>query len=244
MRSWKFIALTALATLAMPAGAAPPILHAVPGAVALALTPGTSRLTDQAQVYVPKSVANPAPLIVVLRGSSQDPDDMFSMMKPEADRQGAIMLSLEPTDGKWTLKPGAAPGDADFGKDPAALDAALTALFAKAPVDPARTVILGYADGASYALSLGITNPKLFRGVVALSPGTAWLPSSVERAQKVFIMHGMRDEIYPFANTRDTIVPGLQSAGLQVKTRWLNAGHDIERRMIREGLDETLGAAR
>ena len=37
MRSWKFIALTALATLAMPAGAAPPILHAQPGAVALAL---------------------------------------------------------------------------------------------------------------------------------------------------------------------------------------------------------------
>src|SRR5205085_12425282 len=99
-----------------------------------------------------------------------------------------------------------------------ALDAALAALFARVPVDPGRTVLLGHSDGASYALSLGISNPQLFRAIVALSPGMAWRPPTVDPTQRVFIAHGMRDTVLPFKNTRDTIVPGLQAGGFKVQT--------------------------
>ncbi|MGZ4788523.1 MAG: hypothetical protein ACXVZX_08375 [Terriglobales bacterium] len=38
-------------------------------------------------------------------------------------------------------------------------------------MDPARIAIGGFSDGASYALTIGITNGRLFTHIVAFSPG-------------------------------------------------------------------------
>ena len=241
-RLWKFFALVALIGPAVPAVGAIPLLHAHPANVPMALAAGKTQLTGHALVYVPKDVAKPAPLIVLLRGGATGADEFLEQFRSEADHRGAILVALEPAGSTWTLKDDGH-GGADFGGDPAALDAALAALFARAPIDPARTVILGHSDGASYAISLGLSNPQLFRGIVALSPGMAWRPPTVDAKQRIFIAHGMRDTTLPFKNTRDTIVPGLEAAGLKVQTRWFNAGHDVDRLVVKQGLDDTLGAA-
>lgn len=239
MRIWKFAAALALLAPAIPASAAEPVLKATPSATALSLKAGVSQINDYALAYVPKNVSGPAPLILLL-GGGQGADDFLNLFRSEADHRGAILLAVQPASGSWTLKPDGK-GGADFGTDPEAIDAALSALFAKAPVDPARTVVLGYSSGASSALSLGFANPKLFRGIVALTPTTAWLAGTVDTTQKIFVSHGMRDDVVPFKNTRDTIVPGLEKAGFKVKTHWPNNGHDIDKHMIEEGLDEVLG---
>ena len=226
-----------------PALAATPELHATPQTVAMALQPGITKLTDKADAYVPKSVTGAAPLVVVLDGGGASTSDMMNLLKPEADHRGAVLLLLTPSAGSFTLKPDPK-GGADLGPDLPTLDAALTALYAKAPVDPERSVLLGYADGASYALSLGLWNPKIFSGVVAMTPGTVFAPSLVDKSQHVFVSHGMRDETYPFKNTRDRIVPGLQAEGVQVITQWPNEGHGLDKRMVTAGLDATLGKAR
>lgn len=243
MRAPSLLLAAASLAAAATAVAAPPELHATPQTVAMTLQPGMTKLTDHAEAYVPKNVPAAPPLVVLLGGGATGSSDMLNLLRPEADRRGAILLALNPSAGSFTLKPDAS-GGADLGADLPALDAALTALYAKAPVDPNRSVLLGYADGATYALSLGLWNPKIFSGVIAMTPATVFAPSAVDKSQRVFVSHGMRDETYPFRNTRDKIVPGLQADGVQVQTDWPNEGHDFDKRIAAQGLDDTLGKAR
>ena len=216
-------------------------MQAKPAASALTAAKGVQPLGDRIFTYVPASASASSPLIVLLPGHGEDADVFLKEFKGEADRRGAILLAIAPADpAGWTLKPDDK-GGAEFGSDPARIDAALTAAFTRIPATPARTVILGFSDGGSYALSLGMANPKLFGGVVALSPRTAWLGGEIDTTQKLFIAHGMRDEVVTFKNSRDTIVPGLEKAGFKPAVRWFNAGHELDRRSIGEALDHVLG---
>jgi len=239
----SIFALTALA-LTSPALAVPiPTLQARPTASATGLVPGVTKLSAQAIAYEPRSAANPTPLILFLADSSIDADTIVEQYRGEADKRGAILLALDPSGGGWTLKPGAN-GAADFGADPQNIDTALQALFVKAAIDPSRSVIVGHADAANYALAVGLTNPKLFHGIVAMTPSGLWLPSTGDKSQRIFLSHGMRDDVVPFKNTRDTIAPGLKSNGFAVVTEWPNEGHDIDRRMVAAGLDAVMAPAR
>ena len=58
-----------------------------------------------------------------------------------------------------------------YGPDVQTMDQALHALFAKYTIDASRCSIGGFSDGASYALSLGVTNGDLFNKIIAFSPG-------------------------------------------------------------------------
>ena len=53
------------------------------------------------------------------------------------------------------------------------MDQALAETLQRLPVDPACLAIGGFSDGASYAVSLGLTNGDLFSHVLAFSPGFA-----------------------------------------------------------------------
>src|SRR3546814_11208060 len=55
-----------------------------------------------------------------------------------------------------------------YGKDLKAIDAALADLFPKVAVDPARVGIMGFSDGAAYALSVGTASTE------GHSVGTEW----------------------------------------------------------------------
>jgi predicted esterase len=113
-------------------------------------------------------------------------------------------------------------------------------MFAKAPIDPNRVVLLGFSDGASYALSLGTANPRLFRSIIALSPGYTAVPRRVDPAQRIFIAHGTDDQILPPGNVRKAVLPDLQAAGLKPRMRWFNGGHTIDRAALEEALDYAL----
>jgi phospholipase/carboxylesterase len=54
----------------------------------------------------------------------------------------------------------------------------------------------GFSDGASYALSIGLTNGDLFTHVVAFSPGFA-SPVAYTGKPPVFVSHGTHDEVLP-----------------------------------------------
>jgi predicted esterase len=240
----SFFVLAAALAAASPALAVDvPLLHSTPAATATTLAPGITHVSPHAIAYVPRNAASPAPLILFLHGPGPDAAGIVDTYRGEADKYGAILLALDPSGSGWTLKPGSG-GKGDFGSDPGDIDAALAALYAKAAIDPARSVIVGHADGANYALAVGLTNPKLFRGIVAMSPSGVWVPSVLDKSQRIFLSHGMRDAMVPFKNTRDKIAPGLQSAGFQVTTQWPNEGHDLDRRMVAAGLQATMGPAR
>jgi phospholipase/carboxylesterase len=106
------------------------------------------------------------------------------------------------------------------------LDRALARTFALGPVDPDRIAIGGFSDGASYALSLGLANGDLFRCVLAFSPGFSSPPSELGDP-RVFVAHGIDDEVLPIDVCSRRIVPALQARGYAVEYDEFVGGHTV-----------------
>jgi phospholipase/carboxylesterase len=111
-----------------------------------------------------------------------------------------------------------------FGPDVNFIDRALKRLFNRYAIDPQRVVVGGFSDGASYALSLGITNGDLFRKIVALSPGFL-APGPPHGRPEVFIAHGKGDQVLPYTSTSKRIVTVLRNHGFEVTFRVHPEGH-------------------
>ncbi len=104
------------------------------------------------------------------------------------------------------------------GPDVAIIDQALESTFSCYAVDPTHIAIGGFSDGASYALSLGITNGDLFTHVLAFSPGFMALAGQAG-SPRIFISHGTGDEVLPIDHCSRRIVPQLRRAGYDVRYR-------------------------
>ncbi|HEX5414413.1 MAG TPA: phospholipase, partial [Chloroflexota bacterium] len=112
-----------------------------------------------------------------------------------------------------------------FGPDVAFIDQALEHVFSRYAVDPGRLGIGGFSDGASYALSLGLTNGELFKKVIAFSPGFLAPGERVGRPP-VFISHGTEDLILPVSCSQ-RLVPRLRSEGYDVTYAEFAGGHAV-----------------
>jgi phospholipase/carboxylesterase len=108
-------------------------------------------------------------------------------------------------------------------------------------VDPRRIAVAGFSDGASYALSIGITNGELFTDVLAFSPGFM-APGSVSGRSSIFISHGRRDDVLPIHRCSRRIVPQLMRAGYDVDYREFEGSHVVPPEMVRAALDRFLRA--
>ena len=66
----------------------------------------------------------------------------------------------------------------------------------------ARQSLIGYSDGATYALAIGLSNPRVFSAVVAWAPGFVIVDRSRfaldERKPRVLVEHGTHDQVFPF----------------------------------------------
>ena len=71
------------------------------------------------------------------------------------------------------------------------LDRALEWTFSRYAIDQACMAVGGFSDGASYALSLGITNGDLFTHVLAFSPGFV-APAAQRGSPRIFVSHGLK----------------------------------------------------
>jgi len=76
-----------------------------------------------------------------------------------------LLLAIDSRQKTWDIILGG------YGSDIAFIDTALKHTFNCIAVDPTRIAIEGFSDGASYALSVGITNGDLFTHIIAFSPG-------------------------------------------------------------------------
>jgi predicted esterase len=96
--------------------------------------------------------------------------------------------------------------------------------------------VAGFSDGASYALSLGLTNGDLFSDVLAFSPGF----HAEDRRQgrpRFYLSHGVHDEVLPIVRTSRRIVPGLRSDGYQVTYREFDGGHVVPAECVAEAAE-------
>ena len=83
-------------------------------------------------------------------------------------------------------------------------------------IDRERVGFAGFSDGASYALSIGITNGDIASHVLAFSGGFMSVFMQ-EGAPKVFVAHGRDDEQLPIATSGRANAAKLKAAGYAVE---------------------------
>jgi phospholipase/carboxylesterase len=162
----------------------------------------------------------PLPLLVFLHGATQRGAGMLRRIGPAADQAGVIVVAPDSRDTTWDAIRGGFAADVQF------LDRALTQVFARVAVDPARVAIGGFSDGASYALSLGLANGDLFPRVIACSPGFV-ISATPHGHATFFVSHGTSDQILPIDQCSRAIVPRLKAMGYDVTYREFDGRHEL-----------------
>jgi phospholipase/carboxylesterase len=143
------------------------------------------------------------------------------------------MLLLVPTSKEYTWD--VIVGRGRYGPDVAAIDRALESMFRRYAIDPTRIAVGGFSDGASYALSLGITNGDLFTYVLAFSPGFM-LPAGQRGSPRIFVSHGTLDGVLPIDRCSRKIVPQLRHAGYGIRYREFEGDHAVPPDVTREAV--------
>jgi phospholipase/carboxylesterase len=92
----------------------------------------------------------------------------------------------------------------------------------------------------SYALSIGITNGDLFREIIAFSPGFMAPDGEVDRP-RIYISHGVHDQVLPIDHCSRRIVPQLRRAGYDVTYHEFDGPHTVPPEIAREALTWFLG---
>ena len=188
-------------------------------------------------LYVPSSATSQrrSPFALLRHGASGQAEGGFRMWAPFAERAGVILLAPESLHGgAWDVMVGG------FGSDVAMIDEELAWVFDRFRIRPSRLAIGGFSNGASYALSLGLTNGDLFSHVVAMSPGFM-VPGELTGTPPVFISHGLKDRVLPIDQTSREIVPELRREGYDVTFVTFDGGHHLERSVARRALRWFLG---
>lgn len=169
------------------------------------------------------------PLTLFFRGAITPARNYLDSLRPIADEFGIIILAPEASGQTWDLLRGGFGPDVDF------INASLETAFSQVRVDPARICSSGFSDGASYSLSLGVTNGDFLTRVAAYSPG--FIETYVNRGQpEVFITHGTMDQVLPVEASRN-IVDQLRSAGYQVEYREFEGPHVLSLSLTRASFE-------
>lgn len=171
-------------------------------------------------------------MVLLLHGAGEDARDGLALLRQQADAAGLILLALASRGPTWDV----IVGRGRFGPDVVAIDQALNDTFSRYAVDPSRIAVGGYSDGASYALSLGITNGDLFTHVLAFSPGFM-VPTGQRGSPRIFVSHGTRDGWLPIDRCSRRIAPQLERAGYEVRYREFEGGHVVPPEIGREATD-------
>jgi phospholipase/carboxylesterase len=188
--------------------------------------PAGLRKLGAATLYVPQA-DGPKTLVVGLHGAGSDPAEPIALLRPHADRAGLILLAPKSKRPTWDIAQGG------FGPDVAAIDELLEQVFSEYEVD--EVAIAGFSDGASYALSLGLTNGDLFGSVIGFSPGFIAFAEQ-HGTPRLFISHGTRDSILPIGRTSRRGVPRLRAAGYSVRYREFDGDHEVPPPIVREAV--------
>lgn len=176
----------------------------------------------------------PIPLMLLLHGAGGAGARVAQRFKMYADELGIAFVAPDSAEVSWDR--------ADrLTRDVAHIDAALAVAYRRINTTPDRVRIGGFSDGASYSLSVGITNGDLFRRILALSPGFMD-PARTRGRPEIYVTHGVRDEILPIDRTSRRMVPVLRNAGYTVHYHEFDGRHETPRDICRPAFEWLIGA--
>jgi phospholipase/carboxylesterase len=186
----------------------------------------------RALLYVPGTYTpdHAAALAIMFHGASGRPEHGMSLLKDFADEHNIIIAAPGSRAQTWDIIV-----TDTFGLDVIFLDDVLAHVFDNFSIDTTKVAIGGFSDGASYALSVGLTNGDLFTHILAFSPGFVY---NVERNGKpaTFISHGLKDQVLPIDPCSRKIVPLLKKEGLSVTYHEFDGEHEIPSDISREAV--------
>ena len=184
------------------------------------------------RLYVPTGYQpdQELPLVVMLHGAGGSAQHSFGPLMSLAYAAGIILLAPDSRAQSWDVLYGG------FGPDIEFIDRALDLAFRRYAVDPARVAIGGFSDGASYALSVGLTNGDLFTHIVAFSPGFV-APGREVGAPRIYVSHGTRDAVLRIDACSRRIVPALQRAGYDVTYHEFDGPHTVPPEIALEAVE-------
>ena len=187
--------------------------------------------TRDGLLYVPESYQpdRPAPLVLMLHGAGGTARNGLTPFLRQAEANGLLLLAPDSRLRTWDVILGG------YGPDVAFIDQVLAHMFSRYAVDPEHLAIEGFSDGASYALSLGLTNGDLFTHIMAFSPGFM-VPAERHSSPHIYISHGRNDPVLPIDRCSRRIVPQLQRADYDVRYHEFPGFHYVPVNIAREAL--------
>lgn len=146
----------------------------------------------------------PHPLVVVLHGSGQPPQELrdWLPMEPIADREGFVVAYPDAIDGKWNYGKRADETIDDLGF----IDALLEQLVARGIADPERLYVAGISRGALMTWTLLCRRPGRFAAAAALSSGmmeTHLAACTPSRLVPILAIAGTADSVQPYDGWAD-----------------------------------------
>ena len=213
-------------------------LHTRHSAATEATTPGTHplglRQTRDGVLYLPPQYEpdSPIPLVLLLHGAGGSGASIAQRFRAYADELGIAFVAPDSAEVSWDR--------ADrLTKDVAHIDAALGVAYRRVNTTPDRVRIGGFSDGASYSLSVGLTNGDIGR-ILALSPGFID-PARTRGKPEIYVTHGVRDQILEIERTSRRIVPVLRNAGYTVHYHEFDGRHETPREICRPAFAWLIG---
>jgi len=183
-------------------------------------------------LFVPTTykASTPAPLAFLLHGAGGSASELMAPVSTYAESRGLVLVSITAVDGTWDAIRG------EFGADVRNINKTLDWVFARCAVDTTRLGLMGFSDGATYAIGLGRANGDLFRRVTVFSPGFL-LPVVPVGKPEFFITHGTADRVLSIDTTRNVIVPQLRNAGYSVDYHEWDGGHGVSSALLEQSVD-------
>ncbi|GIH16279.1 alpha/beta hydrolase [Rugosimonospora africana] len=174
--------------------------------------------------YVPAPVdGGPYRLVLLLHGAGGAPRQALDLLLPVADQNRFLLLAPQSSASTWDLILDG------YGPDVRRIDRLLEEVVDSYPVE--HVTIGGFSDGASYALSLGLTNGDFFDSVLAFSPGFA-APLLTHGQPRVFVSHGTGDSVLPIDRCSRRIVPWLRTLEYGVTYDEFTGGHEVPESIV------------
>jgi len=158
-------------------------------------------------------------LAVVLHGAGQTPTDALQAFRGGWKERGLVLIAPASKGQTWSILRSQQDVDLE------SVNLALAEAYERCRIDRSRIAVGGFSDGATYALTLGISNGELFTAIMALSPGGI-VGGQQAGVPRVFVSHGTLDGVLPIARAGDAVVGQLRDAGYPVTYRRFVGGHE------------------
>ncbi|MFC1527458.1 alpha/beta hydrolase [Candidatus Neomarinimicrobiota bacterium] len=186
-------------------------------------------------LYVPESYSpdKTMPLMVAFHGAGGN-SNFWKSYYDRAEARDMIFIAIDSQSRTWDLI------IEDYGDDVQVIDKALKYVFNRCNIDPEHIALCGFSDGATYALSLGISNGDLFSHLIGYSPGYVISVDPVGKP-KIYISHGTNDPVLPVEGSRDYILPNFINMGYDITYYEFRGGHTLPSSISEMSLDWFLG---